>query len=268
MSPAASSPSRPRPAVLCILDGWGWRPETQDNAIAAAKTPNYTRMLSDCPHALLATSGRAVGLPAGQMGNSEVGHMNIGSGRVVAQDLPRIDVAIEDGTLGTRPALLDLIAKVRAARGAVHVAGLLSPGGVHSHQSHITALVRALSDAKLPVFVHAILDGRDVPPKSALGFLKTFEESIAGLAGVRIATVSGRYYAMDRDKRWDRVQLAYDAIVDADGHDVVDAQTAVDGFLQGRCYRRIRQAFGGRRVCRHVGRRRISLRELPRRPRS
>ncbi|MGZ5987437.1 MAG: 2,3-bisphosphoglycerate-independent phosphoglycerate mutase [Rhizomicrobium sp.] len=227
MPPAAPSSSRPRPAVLCILDGWGWRPETQDNAIAAAKTPNYSRMLSDCPHAVLATSGRAVGLPAGQMGNSEVGHMNIGSGRVVAQDLPRIDVAIEDGTLGTRPALLDLITKVRAAKGAVHVAGLLSPGGVHSHQAHITALVRALSDAKLPVFVHAILDGRDVPPKSALGFLKTFEDSIAGLPGVRIATVSGRYYAMDRDKRWDRVQLAYDALVDADGHDVANAETAI-----------------------------------------
>ncbi len=227
MPPAAPSSSRPRPAVLCILDGWGWRPETQDNAIAAAKTPNYSRMLSDCPHAVLATSGRAVGLPAGQMGNSEVGHMNIGSGRVVAQDLPRIDVAIEDGTLGTRPALLDLIAKVRAAKGAVHVAGLLSPGGVHSHQAHIAALVRALSDAKLPVFVHAILDGRDVPPKSALGFLKTFEDSIAGLPGVRIATVSGRYYAMDRDKRWDRVRLAYDALVDADGHDVASAETAI-----------------------------------------
>ncbi|MGZ5930759.1 MAG: 2,3-bisphosphoglycerate-independent phosphoglycerate mutase [Rhizomicrobium sp.] len=227
MPPAAPSSSRPRPAVLCILDGWGWRPETQDNAIAAAKTPNYSRMLSDCPHAVLATSGRAVGLPAGQMGNSEVGHMNIGSGRVVAQDLPRIDVAIEDGTLGTRPALLDLITKVRAAKGAVHVAGLLSPGGVHSHQAHITALVRALSDAKLPVFVHAILDGRDVPPKSALGFLKAFEDSIAGLPGVRIATVSGRYYAMDRDKRWDRVQLAYDALVDADGHDVANAETAI-----------------------------------------
>ncbi|MGZ5936991.1 MAG: 2,3-bisphosphoglycerate-independent phosphoglycerate mutase [Rhizomicrobium sp.] len=227
MPPAAPSSSRPRPAVLCILDGWGWRPETQDNAIAAAETPNYSRMLSDCPHAVLATSGRAVGLPAGQMGNSEVGHMNIGSGRVVAQDLPRIDVAIEDGTLGTRPALLDLITKVRAAKGAVHVAGLLSPGGVHSHQAHITALVRALSDAKLPVFVHAILDGRDVPPKSALGFLKAFEDSIAGLPGVRIATVSGRYYAMDRDKRWDRVQLAYDALVDADGHDVANAETAI-----------------------------------------
>src|SRR6185295_4150487 len=120
MPPAASSPSRPRPAVLCILDGWGFRPERDDNAIAAARTPNYTRMLADSPHALLTTSGRAVGLPAGQMGNSEVGHMNIGAGRVVAQDLPRIDVAIEDGKLATRPALLDLIAKTRAAKGAVH----------------------------------------------------------------------------------------------------------------------------------------------------
>jgi 2,3-bisphosphoglycerate-independent phosphoglycerate mutase len=227
MPPAASSPSRPRPAVLCILDGWGWRPERADNAIAAAKTPNYSRMLADSPHAALATSGRAVGLPTGQMGNSEVGHMNIGSGRIVAQDLPRIDVAIEEGTLATRPALVALIAKVRAAKGAVHIVGLVSPGGVHSHQSHITALVQALSEAKLPVFVHALLDGRDVPPKSALGFLKTFEESIAGLAGVRIATVSGRYYAMDRDKRWDRVQLAYDALVDAVGHDAVDAESAI-----------------------------------------
>src|ERR1700690_4673907 len=141
MPPAASATIRPRPAVLCILDGWGWRPETQDNAIAAAKTPNYTRMLAECPHALLATSGRAVGLPAGQMGNSEVGHMNIGSGRIVAQDLPRIDVAIEDGSLARRPVLLALIDKAKSAKGAVHVAGLLSPGGVHSHQSHITALV-------------------------------------------------------------------------------------------------------------------------------
>ena len=234
MPSAASPPFRPRPAVLCILDGWGWRPQTQDNAITAAKTPNYSRLLSDCPHALLTTSGRAVGLPSGQMGNSEVGHMNIGSGRVVAQDLPRIDVAIEDGTLETRPMLLDFIAKVRATKGAVHVAGLLSPGGVHSHQSHITALVHAFCAAGLRVFVHAFLDGRDVPPQSALGFLKTFEASIAGLAGVRIATISGRYFAMDRDKRWDRVQLAYDALVDSAGHRAADAQTAIaDSYEQG-----------------------------------
>jgi 2,3-bisphosphoglycerate-independent phosphoglycerate mutase len=234
MPPAVPSLPRPRPAVLCILDGWGWRPQTQDNAIAAAKTPNYSRLLAECPHALLATSGRAVGLPAGQMGNSEVGHMNIGSGRVVAQDLPRIDVAIEDGEFANRPVLLELIAKVRAAKGAVHVAGLLSPGGVHSHQSHISALVRAICAAGVPVFVHAILDGRDVPPKSALGFLKTFEASIAGLGDVRIATVSGRYYAMDRDARWDRVQLAYDALVDAKGAIAADAETAVEeSYKQG-----------------------------------
>src|SRR5579864_7933583 len=125
MPPAAPSQTRPRPAVLCILDGWGWRPETQDNAIAAARTPNYTRLLAECPHALLQTSGRAVGLPTGQMGNSEVGHMNIGAGRVVAQDLPRIDSAIEDGTLATRPALKNLIAKTKAAKGGVHLMGLL-----------------------------------------------------------------------------------------------------------------------------------------------
>jgi 2,3-bisphosphoglycerate-independent phosphoglycerate mutase len=168
------------------------------------------------------------------MGNSEVGHMNIGSGRVVAQDLPRIDVAIEDGTFASRPALLDLIAKVRATKGVVHVAGLLSPGGVHSHQSHITALVHAFTAAGLRVFVHAFLDGRDVPPKSALGFLKTFEASVAGLAGVSIATVSGRYYAMDRDKRWDRVQLCYDALVDSAGPHAADVETALaDSYKQG-----------------------------------
>src|ERR1700755_3416587 len=120
--------SPPRPALLCILDGWGWRTDTKDNAIAEAQTPNYTRMLKDCPHALLSTSGRAVGLPAGQMGNSEVGHMNIGAGRIVTQDLPRIDMAIEDGDLAKRPALMELIAKVRASKGGVHVMGLMSPG--------------------------------------------------------------------------------------------------------------------------------------------
>jgi 2,3-bisphosphoglycerate-independent phosphoglycerate mutase len=225
---AAPSSSRPRPAVLCILDGWGWRPDPTDNAIAEAKTPNYTRMLADSPHALLSTSGHAVGLPAGQMGNSEVGHMNIGAGRVVAQDLPRIDLAIEDGSFAGRPALVDLIAKAKAAKGAVHVMGLLSPGGVHSHQDQISALVRTLAAAQLPVFVHAFLDGRDVPPKSALDYLTTFAKSVHGLAGVRMATVSGRYYAMDRDKRWDRVSRAYEAMVDAKGDKFHDAYTAVE----------------------------------------
>src|ERR1700742_3490876 len=147
-----------RPALLCILDGWGWRPgDDPDNAIAQAKTPNYTRLLKECPHALLATSGGAVGLPKGQMGNSEVGHMNIGAGRVVAQDLPRIDVAIEDGSLARRPVLLSLMDKAKSGQRAVHVMGLLSPGGVHSHQDHIAGLVRIISAAGVPVFVHGFL---------------------------------------------------------------------------------------------------------------
>src|SRR5258706_3158192 len=193
-----------RPALLCILDGWGWRPDhAADNAIAAAATPNYPRLLSECPHALLATSGNAVGLPKGQMGNSEVGHMNIGSGRIVAQDLPRIDVAIEDGSLARRPVLLALIDKAKRGQRAVHIMGLLSPGGVHSHQDHIAALVKIVRAAGVPVFVHVFLDGRDTPPKSAKGFIEKFLKDIDGLAGVRLATLSGRYYAMDRDKRWD-----------------------------------------------------------------
>ncbi|HEX4117808.1 MAG TPA: 2,3-bisphosphoglycerate-independent phosphoglycerate mutase [Rhizomicrobium sp.] len=220
--------SAPRPALLCILDGWGWREDKKDNAIAEAKTPNYVRMLRDCPHALLHTSGRAVGLPHGQMGNSEVGHMNIGSGRVVAQDLPRIDVAIEDGSLGNRDALRELITQAQASKGAVHLMGLLSPGGVHSHQDHMVALVKILAEARLPVFVHAFLDGRDTPPKSARGFIEKFLKDVEGAPGVRMATVSGRYYAMDRDKRWDRVKKAYDALVDADAPRQSDIFAALD----------------------------------------
>ncbi len=220
--------SSPRPALLCILDGWGWREDSRDNAIAEAQTPNYTKMLQDCPHALLHTSGRAVGLPQGQMGNSEVGHMNIGSGRIVAQDLPRIDVAIEDGSLGERPVLRALIAKAQAAKGAVHLMGLLSPGGVHSHQDHMVGLVKILAEARLPVFVHAFLDGRDTPPKSARGFIEKFLKELEGAPGVRMASLSGRYYAMDRDKRWDRVKKCYDAMVDADAPRRDDVFAALD----------------------------------------
>ncbi|HEX4028284.1 MAG TPA: 2,3-bisphosphoglycerate-independent phosphoglycerate mutase [Rhizomicrobium sp.] len=219
----------PRPALLCILDGWGWRPgHAADNAIAQGCTPNYTRLLAECPHALLQTSGSAVGLPRGQMGNSEVGHMNIGAGRVVAQDLPRIDVAIEDGSLARRPALLALIDKLKASKGAVHLMGLMSPGGVHSHQDHIAALVKIFAGASVPVFVHAFLDGRDTAPKSARGFIEKFLADIHGPAGVRLATLSGRYYAMDRDKRWDRVEKAYAALVDADARRFDDAFAALD----------------------------------------
>lgn len=214
--------------MLCVLDGWGWRPESKDNAIAQARTPHYNRMLRECPHALLATSGRAVGLPAGQMGNSEVGHMNIGAGRVVMQDLPRIDEAIEQGTLVRQPALVELIARAKSAGGAVHLMGLMSPGGVHSHQRHIAALARVLSDAGLSVRVHAFLDGRDTPPKSALGYIETFLKDVASCPRVGVATVSGRYYAMDRDKRWERCAKAYEAIVEAKGMKFADAKAAIE----------------------------------------
>jgi 2,3-bisphosphoglycerate-independent phosphoglycerate mutase len=213
--------------VLCILDGWGSRPDAEDNAITRAEPENYHRMLADCPHALLATSGRAVGLPAAQMGNSEVGHMNIGAGRIVVQDLPRIDDAIADHSFTRRPALLDLIAKAKKAKGTVHVMGLVSPGGVHSHQDHIVALVRAVAGAGLRVRVHAFLDGRDTPPRSAQGFMHLFERAIAGLGDARIATVSGRYYAMDRDKRWDRVEKAYNAIAAGQGRKNRTADEAI-----------------------------------------
>jgi 2,3-bisphosphoglycerate-independent phosphoglycerate mutase len=223
-----------RPALLCILDGWGWRPgDDSDNAIAQANTPNYAKLLKECPHALLQTSGSAVGLPKGQMGNSEVGHMNIGSGRVVAQDLPRIDVAIEDGSLARRPALLALLDKVKTSKGAVHLMGLMSPGGVHSHQDQIVALVKIFATASVPVFVHAFLDGRDTPPKSARSFIEKFTGDIHGLAGVRLATLSGRYYAMDRDKRWDRVEKSYAALVDADSRRFDDAFAGLDNSYGG-----------------------------------
>ena len=223
----------PRTALLCILDGWGWRTDPVDNAIAQARTPHYTKMLAECPHALLQTSGRAVGLPTGQMGNSEVGHMNIGAGRVVAQDLPRIDAAIEDGSLAARPALQALIAKAKDDEGAVHLMGLLSPGGVHSHQDHMAALVKILSATGVPVFIHVFLDGRDTPPKSARGFLEKFVKDIEGAPGVRLATVSGRYYAMDRDQRWDRVEKSYAAIVDSDGRRFDDVFAALDASYAG-----------------------------------
>ena len=217
MTAASDSSSRPKPAVLCVLDGWGWRDDGPDNAVALANHPNFERMIRECPHALLATSGRAVGLPEGQMGNSEVGHANIGAGRLVMQDLPRIDDAVREGGLVSRPALQQLIKAAKATGGAVHLMGLISPGGVHSHQNHIIALARILVDAGLRVEVHAFLDGRDTPPKSGKQFVEDFVQQTKGLRETRIATVSGRYYAMDRDRRWERVAKAYAAMVSAEG---------------------------------------------------
>ncbi|MBB4286566.1 2,3-bisphosphoglycerate-independent phosphoglycerate mutase [Roseospira goensis] len=211
------TPHRPRPVVLCILDGWGHREETADNAIAMADTPTWDRFLHDYPHTLIETSGGDVGLPHGQMGNSEVGHMNLGAGRVVVQDLPRIDGAVRDGSLGRTPALTDLIDKLKASGGACHLMGLMSPGGVHSHQDHMVALAKTLGEHGVPVVVHAFMDGRDTPPSAGRGYLKRFLEDVAGVPDCRVGVVSGRYYAMDRDKRWDRVELAYTAMVDGDG---------------------------------------------------
>src|SRR6185437_512481 len=172
--------SRPRPLVLCILDGWGERTDPDDNAIEAARTPNWHRLMARSPHAHLQASEHYVGLPDGQMGNSEVGHTNIGAGRVVFQDLPRIDAAAADGSLAAMPALRAFIDKLKNSRGTAHVLGLISPGGVHSHQRQIAALARMLAEAGVPIAIHAFLDGRDTPPKSAAGYMKQFQEEVAG----------------------------------------------------------------------------------------
>src|SRR5690606_2477080 len=206
--------SRPkRPVLLCILDGWGEAPASPRNAIALARTPNWDRFIATSPHALIDASEGHVGLPAGQMGNSEVGHMNLGAGRIVLQDLPRIDAAVADGTLASNGPLRALIERLKATGGTCHLMGLISPGGVHSHQDHVQALARILDQAGVEVAIHAFLDGRDTPPKSALDYLAQSRAAVAGLPRVRIATVIGRYYAMDRDKRWDRCERAWRAMV-------------------------------------------------------
>jgi 2,3-bisphosphoglycerate-independent phosphoglycerate mutase len=231
MTEKLRSSARPRPVVLCILDGWGYRAETADNAIALARVPVWNGLLASRPHAFLETSGLSVGLPDGQMGNSEVGHMNLGAGRVVMQDLPRVDLAVSDGSLAKNPALLKTIAELQASGGTAHLMGLLSPGGVHSHQDHMVAIARLLSEAGVPVAVHGFLDGRDTPPSSAKDFVARFCQDVAGYK-VSIATLSGRYYAMDRDKRWDRVGLAFEALVEAKGETASDPIEAVAASYQ------------------------------------
>jgi 2,3-bisphosphoglycerate-independent phosphoglycerate mutase len=208
-----------RPVVLCILDGWGHRPDRADNGIALANTPVYDRLLASCGHALLQTSGLAVGLPDGQMGNSEVGHQNIGAGRVVMQDLPRIDAAVANGSLAANPRLGQFIETLRNSGGACHLLGLLSPGGVHAHSDHIVALARIIAGAGIPVWLHCFMDGRDTPPNSGAGNMADVLTETAADYNIRVATVSGRYYAMDRDQRWERVSLAYGAMVEGTGED-------------------------------------------------
>lgn len=216
---------RPRPVVLAILDGWGCRDELESNAIKQAHTPNWDMLSSRFPYGTLNASAEDVGLPCGQMGNSEVGHMSIGAGRIVLQDLPRIDKAVQEQTIPSLTAFKEFVASVKQGSGTCHLMGLASDGGVHAHLSHIIALADMLHDAGLKVIIHAFLDGRDTAPKSALEFISELEKKIAGKA--TIGTVSGRYYAMDRDKRWDRVQKAYDAIVSAKGEQAETPAAAI-----------------------------------------
>ena len=224
----------PKPVLLCILDGWGHAAPGACNAVTLAKAPVWQRWMSEVPHALIDASELHVGLPEGQMGNSEVGHMNIGAGRVVMQELPRIGAAIRSGELAQNPALLAFIAKLKASGGRCHLMGLLSPGGVHSHQAHMSALARRLAEAGIPVLVHALLDGRDTPPKSGLGYLQAFEKRLGETGYGKVATVMGRYYAMDRDKRWDRVALAYGAMVRGQGFKSAGGAKAVeDAYARG-----------------------------------
>ena len=218
---------RPKPVVLCILDGWGHRLEKHNNAIAQAATPTWDRLLASCPHALVETSGVDVGLPDGQMGNSEVGHMNIGGGRVMVQDLPRIDATIADGNLAANAALTSYTEQLKASGGTCHILGLISPGGVHSHQDQLVALARVINGTSVPVRVHAFLDGRDTPPKSAAGFMGKFIADLHAIENTEVATVGGRYYGMDRDSRWERAEKAYGAITDATGGTAPDAVTAI-----------------------------------------
>ncbi|MDH3535565.1 MAG: 2,3-bisphosphoglycerate-independent phosphoglycerate mutase [Gammaproteobacteria bacterium] len=215
-----------RPTLLVILDGFGINPDPTNNAIRLANTPNFDRYFSAYPMTTLEASGRGVGLPAGQMGNSEVGHMTIGCGSIVKQDLVRVDDAIEDGSFFENPALLNAVNASRAAGRPLHLAGLVSDGGVHSHIDHLKALIRLCQRHQVVPQVHMFTDGRDTAPQAALSYLPDLESLLRDCGG-RIATVSGRYYAMDRDKRWDRVRLAWDNIVHATGVAAESAQQAI-----------------------------------------
>ena len=218
-----------KPVLLVVLDGWGIRMEREANAIAIAGTPNMDALAKEFPATALQTSGLSVGLPEGQMGNSEVGHTNLGAGRIVYQDLVRVNRAIEDGSFFQLPALVEAVRKARSAGGAVHFMGLVSDGGVHSHQNHLYALLSmAARRGVKDVVVHAFLDGRDVPPESGLEYVRKLEREIHGLgSSARVATVMGRYYAMDRDNRWDRTERAYRAMVRGEGRQSGDPVAAV-----------------------------------------
>ncbi|HEY2475414.1 MAG TPA: 2,3-bisphosphoglycerate-independent phosphoglycerate mutase [Candidatus Cybelea sp.] len=225
-----------RPVVLCVLDGWGCRDETHGNAIAAADLPNWRKLYERYPHTTLAASGEAVGLPAGIMGNSEVGHLNLGSGRVVPQGVTLIDAAIASGEFEKNETLRAAIAHAKESGGTLHLMGLLSDGQVHSSIEHLFALIDAAVDANVPIAVHCFLDGRDTPPRSATGYVEALERKLAsaGRSGA-IASITGRYYAMDRDRRWERTQRAYELLARGQApYQAGDALTAVrDAYARG-----------------------------------
>src|SRR6266550_3510321 len=213
--------NRPKPIVLTVLDGWGYRAETKGNAIALARKPAYDRLIKDFPNTLIQTSGPAVGLPEGQMGNSEVGHLNIGAGRVVLMDVTRIDRMIESGEFFRHPALLDSMRHARTRR--LHLLGLASQGGVHSQLTHLYALLKmAKQEGVEDVSVHCFTDGRDTPPNSGIQYLREIQQKMQSIGVGRIASISGRYYAMDRDKRWERIEKAFGAMALGNGHKATD----------------------------------------------
>ena len=257
---SSGSESAPRPVVLCVLDGWGYRPDPADNAVAAARKPNFDRLIATCPQGLIDASELYVGLPAGQMGNSEVGHMNLGAGRVVMQDLPRIDQAIQDGSLAANPELRAFGDRLKAAKGTCHLMGLVSPGGVHSHQDQIAALANMVAEAGVPVTAHAFLDGRDTPPKNAREHLAAFARSFKPGLPIRIgtcpaastpwiATSAGPCHRAGPGERRGRAATP-DAAV-AQGY----AADLTDEFVRYR----------DRRLCRHARRRRRADGQFPRR---
>ena len=223
-----------RPLALIILDGWGYSEDPKYNAILAANTPVWDKLWLNYPHTLISASGAGVGLPGNQMGNSEVGHLNLGAGRVVYQELTRISRAIKTGSFFTNRTLTDAVDGALAKDKAVHIMGLLSPGGVHSHEEHIHAMVElAVKRGVKNVYVHAFLDGRDTAPKSAHASLAALEEKMAQVGGGKIASIIGRFYALDRDQRWERVEKGYQLITEGTAEfSAIDATTALDMAYQ------------------------------------
>ncbi len=226
---------KPKPIVLCILDGWGYSSNPHNNAIALAHKPTWDKWTKSYPEILLDASGLSVGLPDGQMGNSEVGHMTLGTGRVIFQDLPRISLAFEKNTFEKNPHFQSLVKELKTSQKTCHLLGLFSPGGVHSHMDHILNLTTLLAAENIPVALHLFLDGRDTPPQSAIAYMETLLHHIKDKKTIHIATLMGRYYAMDRDNRWDRVEKAYDAITLGKGPTFTDPIASIkESYAHGK----------------------------------